>query len=42
MVGYVALDLNWGRCSRKWGDRSLQGGEGMVVCGVVDPYWGRC
>ena len=27
MVGYVALDLYWGRCGRKLGDRSLLGME---------------
>ena len=33
MVGYVAVDLYWGRCGRKWGDRSLLGKEwkGMVL-----------
>ena len=32
MVGYVAVDLYWGRCGRKWGDRSLLGTEwGMVL-----------
>ena len=33
MVGYVALDLYWGRCDRKLGDRSLLGMEwlGMVL-----------
>ena len=27
MVGYVAVDLSWGRCGRKWGDRYLLGTE---------------
>ena len=33
MVGYVAVDLSWGRCGRKWGDRSLLWTEwkGMVL-----------
>ena len=24
-VGYVAIDLYWGRCGREWGSISLQG-----------------
>ena len=33
VVGYVAVYLYWGRCGRKWGDRSLLGTEwkGMVL-----------
>ena len=33
MVGYVAVDLYWGRCGRKWGYRYLLGTEwkGMVL-----------
>ena len=27
VVGYVAVDLSWGRCGRKWGDRYLLGTE---------------
>ena len=27
MVGYVAVDLSWGRCGRKWGDKYLLGTE---------------
>ena len=32
-VEYGAVDLSWGRCGRKWGDRSLLGTElkGMVL-----------
>ena len=25
VVGYVAVDLYWGRCGREWGDRFLLG-----------------
>ena len=54
MVGYVAVDLSWGRCGRKWGERSLLGTEwkGMVLSiptgdddeenDTVNLYWGRC
>ena len=54
MVGYVAVDLYWGCCGRKWGNRSLLGTEwkGMVLLiptgdddeenDTVNPYWGRC
>ena len=54
VVGYVAVDLYWGRCGKKWGDRSLLGTEwkGMVLLiptgdddeenDTVNPYWGRC
>ena len=54
MVGYVAVDLSWGRCGRKWGDRSLLRTEwkGMVLSiptgdddeesDTVNLYWGRC
>ena len=54
MVGYVALDLYWGRCSRKWGDRSLLGTEWSGVLLLIPTgddaeetdtlylYWGRC
>ena len=27
VVGYVAVDLYWGRCGRECGDRSLLGTE---------------
>ena len=54
MVGYVAVDLSWGQCGRKWGDRSLLGTEwkGMVLSiptgddaeenDTAYLYWGRC
>ena len=54
MVEYVAVDLSWGRCGRKWGDKSLLGTEwkGMVLSiltgdddeenDTVNLYWGRC
>ena len=32
VVGYVAVDLYWGRCGREWGDRSLLGRNGRVLC----------
>ena len=25
VIGYVAVDLYWGRCGREWDDRSLLG-----------------
>ena len=54
VVEYVAVYLYWGRCGRKWGDRSLLGTEwkGMVLLiptvdddeedDTVYLYWGRC
>ena len=54
MVGYVAVDLSWGRCGRKWGDRYLLGTElkSMVLLiptgdddeenDTVNLYSGRC
>ena len=51
---YVAVDLYWGRCDWKWGDRSLLGTEwkGMVLLiptgdddkenDTVYLYWGQC
>ena len=54
MVGRVAVDLSWGRCGRKWDDRSLLWTEwkGMVLFiptgdddeenDTVNLYWGRC
>ena len=32
-VGYVAVDLYWGRCAREWGYRSLLRSQwwGMVL-----------
>ena len=54
MVGHVTVDLSWGRCGRKWGDRSLLWTEwkDMVLLiptgdddeenDTVNLYWGRC
>ena len=54
MVGYVAVDLSWGRCGRKWVDRYLLGTElkSMVLLiptgdddeenDTVNLYSGRC
>ena len=54
MVGYVAVDLSWGRCGRKWGDKYLLGTElkSMVLLiptgdddeanDTVNLYSGRC
>ena len=32
VVGYVAVDLYWGRCGRELGVRSLLGRNGRVWC----------
>ena len=54
MVGYVAVDLSWGRCGRKLGDKYLLGTElkSMVLLiptgdddeenDTVNLYSGRC
>ena len=34
MVGYVAVDLSWGRCGKKWGVRSILGTEWKEGYGV--------
>ena len=41
MVGYVAVDLYWGRCGREYDNRSLLG-KGVVEYGAVDLYRARC
>ena len=54
VVGYVAVDLYWGRNGRVWCSRSLLGtmlkritlyistGDGVVGYGAVYLYWRRC
>ena len=38
MVGYVAVDLYWGRCGKEWDDRSLLGTEWWDMVLLI-PTW---